>query len=50
MTERDVAAYLDLDPRQPLYWPVDVIRRLMRLREAEGHDAFLRELYIMMVR
>jgi len=48
MTEAHVADYLALNPNTPLYWPIPTIRRLMRLMEDRGHEAFQSEIWRMM--
>lgn len=42
MTEAHVAAFLNLDPRNPLYWPVPLLRRLLVLDQRFGRERFLR--------
>jgi hypothetical protein len=42
MTEANVAAFLNLDPRNSLYWPVPLLRRLLTLDQRFGRERFLR--------
>lgn len=43
--ERDVASYLDLDPRNPIDWPVPLLRSLLALLEDVGHEEFQYEVW-----
>lgn len=39
-----VSRCLDLDPGNPLYWPMAMIDHLIGLRKHEGPEAFYREI------
>ena len=46
--ERYIASDLNCDPREPLYWPVRLIRRLLEIRKHKGHNRFNYELIMLM--